>query len=142
MKKYLMILAGSMVLASSAAMAYQPRPQDNQDQHTGNPHDRHDQQRQDQHGRAAPQDNRGRYGGDHKERGYYVSHDRGQHGGWYKRGGRMPAQYRDTRYVVSDWRADHLREPPRGYHWVRGDNNQFLLVAITSGVIANILLSH
>jgi len=54
----------------------------------------------------------------------------------------MPNDYRDNRYVVSDWRTEHLREPPRGYHWVRSDNGDFLLVAVATGVISSILLSH
>ncbi|OOG50334.1 RcnB family protein [Rhodanobacter sp. C01] len=85
------------------------------------------------------------YGNDHHDHGqdqYHGMHDRGQHEGWYKRGGRMPAEYRGRQYVVSDWRHERLRPPPRGYHWVRSDNGDFLLVAITSGVIADLLLHH
>ncbi|BFI96661.1 MAG: RcnB family protein [Rhodanobacter sp.] len=68
--------------------------------------------------------------------------DRGRHEGWYKRGGYLPVDYRSSRYVVYDWRAAHLREPPRGYHWVRSDDGDFLLVAITTGVIVDLLLNH
>jgi len=75
--------------------------------------------------------------------GHYRNwHDRGEHEGWYRRGGYLPVEYRESRYVVYDWRADHLREPPRGYHWVRSDNGDFLLVAITTGVIVDLLLNH
>jgi Ni/Co efflux regulator RcnB len=75
-------------------------------------------------------------------RGRYNSwHDRGRHEGWYKRGGYLPVEYR-TRYVVTDWRHDRLREPPRGYHWVRSDNGDFLLVAIATGVIVDLLLNQ
>jgi len=73
---------------------------------------------------------------------HYGMHDRGRHEGWYKRGGRVPVEYRGPRYVVTDWRHDHLREPPRGYHWVRSDNGDFLLVAIATGIITDILLHH
>ncbi|MET4568204.1 RcnB family protein [Rhodanobacter soli] len=74
--------------------------------------------------------------------GRYKSwHDRGRHEGWYKRGGYLPVEYR-TRYVVTDWRRDRLREPPRGYHWVRSDNGDFLLVAIATGVIVDLLLNQ
>ena len=38
-------------------------------------------------------------------------------------------------------RGHHLRQPPRGYHWVQSGND-FLLVAITTGVIASILLNQ
>jgi Ni/Co efflux regulator RcnB len=79
---------------------------------------------------------------DHRGHGRYKSwHDRGRHEGWYHRGGYLPVEYR-TRYVVTDWRHDHLREPPRGYHWVRSDNGDFLLVAITTGVIVDLLLNQ
>jgi Ni/Co efflux regulator RcnB len=44
--------------------------------------------------------------------------------------------------VVNDWHRDHLRPPPRGYHYVRSDNGDFLLVAVTTGVIASIIASH
>nr|WP_255430885.1 RcnB family protein [Rhodanobacter sp. DHG33] len=66
-------------------------------------------------------------------------HDQGRHEGWYKKGGRLPQSYRGQQYVVSDWHRDHLRPPPRGYHWVRSDNGDFLLVAVTTGVIASII---
>lgn len=74
--------------------------------------------------------------------GHYKSWgDRGRHEGWYKRGGYLPVEYRSTRYVVYDWRDARLREPPRGYHWVRSDDGAFLLVAITTGIIVNIIAS-
>ena len=85
------------------------------------------------------------YGNDRHDNGhgqYQGMHDRGQHEGWYRKGGRMPSDYRGRRYVVNDWRHERLRPPPRGYHWVRSDNGDFLLVAITSGVIADLILRH
>lgn len=81
------------------------------------------------------------YGGGDHGGGYHGMHDRGRHEGWYRRGGRMPAEYRGRQYEVTDWRADHLRQPPRGYRWVRSDNGDFLLVAVTTGIIASILLA-
>ncbi|MEO9088812.1 MAG: RcnB family protein [Rhodanobacter sp.] len=53
----------------------------------------------------------------------------------------MPVEYR-TRYVVTDWRRDRLRAPPRGYHWVRSDSGDFLLVAVTTGIIVDLMLNH
>ncbi|MCZ4142697.1 hypothetical protein BZG17_33430, partial [Escherichia coli] len=55
---------------------------------------------------------------------------RGNHYGRYvafKRGYRIPVEYRNSRYYVSDWRAHRLYAPPRGYHWVKTPN-QYLLV--------------
>lgn len=69
-------------------------------------------------------------------------YDRGRHDGWYRRGGRVPLEYRSSRYVVTDWRHDHLRQPPRGYHWVRSNNGDFLLVAVATGIITDLLLHH
>ena len=80
--------------------------------------------------------------GDQPHREDAVMHDRGAKEGWYKKGGTVPRDYRDNRYVVTDWQSEHLREPPRGYHWVRSDNGDFLLVAITTGVITDMMLSH
>lgn len=156
MKKHLVILAGSLLLATTAAMA-SPSPQYHDHDH-GRDHDRdhhgyydrHDEGRHDRHDRDDERHehhdyyrhgdyHRGYYGHPH---GYYVVHDRGPRGGWYRRGGYVPVEYRQSRYVITDWRGERLREPPRGYHWVRGDDGQFLLVAIASGVIADILLSH
>ncbi len=57
-------------------------------------------------------------------------------------GGRASAlSSKDRRYVVSDWNQRGLRAPPRGYQWVRENNNSgdFLLVAAATGLIASIL---
>jgi Ni/Co efflux regulator RcnB len=79
------------------------------------------------------------YDHDHGGPGFY---DRGHREGWYRAGGRVPDEYRRGDYVVSDWHREHLRPPPRGYHYVRSDNGDFLLVAVTTGVIASIIASH
>ena len=61
----------------------------------------------------------------------------------FSRGDRLPDQYRRNRqYVVSDWQQRHLRRPPRGYHWVRDDNDNYFLAAVTTGVILDLLLNH
>ncbi len=57
----------------------------------------------------------------------------------WSRGDKLPTQYRANQYVVSDWKNNHLRQPPRGYHWVRA-NNQYVLAAVASGVIADIIM--
>jgi Ni/Co efflux regulator RcnB len=58
----------------------------------------------------------------------------------FRRGGRIPMELRQNQYVVSNWRVHHLSPPPRGYHWVQVGPD-FVLVAIASGVIANLILS-
>lgn len=59
------------------------------------------------------------------------------HADW-RRGGRVPQEYRGRNYVVQDWRAYRLQQPPRGYQWV-GVGGDFVLAAIATGVIANII---
>ncbi|MGH7041127.1 MAG: RcnB family protein, partial [Acetobacteraceae bacterium] len=49
-------------------------------------------------------------------------------------------RFSGPRYQV-DWHRHHLRQPPRGYEWVNA-NGQFLLIAIASGVIADVLLNQ
>lgn len=58
-----------------------------------------------------------------------------------RRGQRLHQEYRSQRYVVSDWRARHLSAPPRGHHWVRAGND-YVLAAIATGIIAQVLLSN
>jgi Ni/Co efflux regulator RcnB len=42
---------------------------------------------------------------------------------------------------IRDWKARHLRRPPRGYHWV-SVNGDYVLAAIATGVIADLLLNQ
>lgn len=72
-------------------------------------------------------------GGDHGRPGPQPHH--------WARGERMSDHYHGRVVVVNDYRARHLRAPPRGYHWVRDDNNNLLLVAITTGVITDMVLN-
>ncbi|MNH46523.1 hypothetical protein D3C79_1093380 [compost metagenome] len=57
------------------------------------------------------------------------------------RGSRLPPQYRGHHYVVNDWHGHRLSRPPRGYHWVQYGGD-YLLVAIATGVIAQLILSN
>ena len=60
----------------------------------------------------------------------------------FSRGDRVPDQYRtNQQYAVNDWQQRNLRRPPRGYHWVRDDNNNYFLAAVTTGVILDLLLN-
>lgn len=130
---------GVMLMFASGSVLAQDHDHDH-----GHDHDRQDQRHDDhdhghhddRHDRDDRHDNR-RY----EQVRYTNWHDRGRHEGWYRRGGYLPVEYR-TRYVVTDWRHDRLREPPRGYHWVRSDNGDFLLVAVATGVIVDLLLNQ
>ena len=84
----------------------------------------------------------------HDSRGFGRAHEEERRGGRgvgpnheYYRGDRLPAEYRHRNYVVDDWRSHHLNPPPRGYHWVQSGGD-YILVAIATGIIAQILLGH
>ena len=68
------------------------------------------------------------------ERGAGPSHN------WY-RGTRLPPEYRTRHYIVEDWRGHRLSAPPPGYYWVQSGSD-YLLVAIATGVIAQLLLNN
>lgn len=59
----------------------------------------------------------------------------------YHRGDRLPAEYRHHNYVVDDWRGHGLSAPPRGYQWVQ-NGSDYLLVAVATGIIAQLLLNN
>ncbi|GAB3369217.1 RcnB family protein [Lysobacter sp. P5_B9] len=60
----------------------------------------------------------------------------------YHRGERIEVVYMEPRYYVEDYRDYELREPPRGHRWVRTEDGRFILVAVATGIIADILLHH
>lgn len=59
----------------------------------------------------------------------------------WQRGGRLPPAYRTYQYRVEDWRGHRLAPPPRGYYWVQYGGD-YLLVAIATGVILQVILSN
>ena len=78
-------------------------------------------------------------GGRFSPEGFNEHHNDRPH---WSRGDRVPEHYRQDRYTVSDWRQHNLRAPPRGYRWVRNDNDQYLLMAIRSWIIADIVTQN
>lgn len=56
---------------------------------------------------------------------------------WTK-GHRVSAAERRRMSDVRDYRRYRLSAPPRGYHWVKVDND-FLLVGVASGIISSII---
>lgn len=62
-------------------------------------------------------------------------------GAEFRRGHRLPHELRHNHYVVNNWRGHRLSAPPRGYHWVQVGPD-YVLAAIASGVIANVILSR
>ena len=65
----------------------------------------------------------------------------GNRGHRWARGQRIDRTYYSDRSHYVDYRAHHLRAPPRGYQWVRADND-YALVALTTGLIASIVAAN
>ena len=53
-------------------------------------------------------------------------------------GQRMPSYYRSNQYVVSDYGRYGLRQPPRGYQYVRSGND-VVLTAVATGLITAVI---
>jgi Ni/Co efflux regulator RcnB len=43
---------------------------------------------------------------------------------------------------VDDYRHYDLAPPPHGHRWVRSPDGRYILIAVASGIIADILLHH
>jgi Ni/Co efflux regulator RcnB len=69
----------------------------------------------------------------HRPPGYVVR-------SWH-RGDRLPWAYRTRTYIVNDYNVYHLRRPPRGYHWVRV-NQDVVLTAIATGLVLEVLSNY
>lgn len=65
-----------------------------------------------------------------------------RHAPQYRRGDHLPYELRQNRHYVNDWRAHRLYAPPQGYQWVQADSGDYLLVALATGLIANLLLNQ
>jgi len=128
-------------LAASGSAFAQRGDHDNdrgyQQQHS----ERHDNDRNDRNDRH--DDARGKDDKRHVDARNYHRDDKRGGGPRHdlRRGGHLSKEYRDNRYVVSDWRDRHLSAPPKGHHWVRAGND-YVLAAIATGLIAQVLLSN
>lgn len=120
--KRLLTAAIALTLVGGSAASAQPYGHDRQDS-------RYDQRDH----RADRHDNRDNHAG---------RHDNGRHRGHKKwvRGQHLPHEYRGRGYYV-DYRAHHLRQPPRGYQWVRV-NDDYMMVALATGLIASIIANN
>lgn len=59
----------------------------------------------------------------------------------FYRGGYLPTQYRSHGHYVNDWHAHPgLYAPPSGHQWMQVGSD-FLLVALATGLIANLLVN-
>ena len=129
------IMALSMSVAgSSFAQGNGERNDDNGNRHAqGQREGRHDRR-----GEQGSQGQQQRPGWNeqarHNERGAGPDHR-------FYRGDRLPPQFRGRVYVVNDWHQHRLSPPPRGYHWVQ-TGGDYVLVAITTGIILELLLNR
>lgn len=145
MKRFFVAAASLSLLALSISAVAAPWQDRDHDQDHGWSDDGHGRG----HGRGHDDDDRGHgRGHDDDRRGYGRDddrHDNGRHLGWdkhYGRGDRLPERYRVREYYVDDYYRYHLHEPRPGYRWVRGDGGQFVLIAITTGIITDIVLGN
>ncbi len=96
----------------------------------GNSHSQHDR----------GHDNHGKKHASHHDNGRHNGRGAGPKHNYYK-GGYVSREYRQRQYVVNDWHGHHLHAPPRGYHWVQ-TGPDYVLIAISTGLIAQIILSN
>ncbi len=61
------------------------------------------------------------------------------HPEWHNGGKIQHNDWARGRHV--DYRAHHLRQPPRGYEWREVDGN-YVMAAVATGLIASIILSN
>jgi hypothetical protein len=59
-------------------------------------------------------------------------------GGWHH--WHQGDHYNGNRVVVNNYSVYRLRPPPPGYQWVQ-DGGQFVLIAVASGIIADVILN-
>ncbi len=135
MKKFLTAaIALSIVASAGAASAQGPQRQDPH-------HDQGSQGRPDQgrHDQGPGNDNNGyeRKASKHYKAPSRYQPPRGYQARQWHRGDKLPSNYRGKAYVV-DYRHYGLGAPPRGYQYVRV-NNDVVLTAIATGVVASVI---
>ncbi len=159
-------VAGPLAITATDAMAQDhgryDRRDDRWDRRDDRRHDRWDRRDDRRHDRWDRRDDRRDRRWDHRTRW-----DRGHHNGYYynnrwhygpppaayygnpyyrpgyyawRRGAYLPPYYRSRGYVVYDYGRYRLRPPPRGYYWYR-DGNDYLLAAIATGLILDVIIN-
>jgi Ni/Co efflux regulator RcnB len=134
MKKILTAAIALSIVASAGVASAQPGPQrpDQHQQQGYNDRDRHDNDRHDQ------RDNQyERHAGKRYKAPSRYQPPRGYQARQWHRGDKLPSSYRSKAYVV-DYRHYGLGAPPRGYQYVRV-NNDVVLTAVATGVIASVI---
>ena len=75
------------------------------------------------------------------DRGHHDDHGRPDNHGHpdWRAGGRIEKSDWGRGHHL-DYRAHHLRQPPRGYEWREVDGN-YVLAAVATGIIASVILN-
>ena len=128
-------LIGGVVTTAQADNRDRDRYERSHDRRHGNRHDnRHDDRRYDRrdwdryYGFRHHDGRRYQYGRYVRPSGYHYRS--------WRYGDHLPRGYYSRRYIVNDYHVYHLRPPPRGYHYVRVDND-VVLAAIASGIVVS-----
>lgn len=162
---------GGPMLAVATEASAQDRgryDRDHRDDRRGDRYDRRDDRRE---WRDDRRDNRRDYRRDRREDRRWDQRsrwDRGSHNGYYwnnrwyygpppssyygrpgyrpgyaawRRGATLPPYYRSNSYRVYDYGRYGLRPPPRGYYWYN-DNGNYLLAAVATGLILDVIINH
>jgi Ni/Co efflux regulator RcnB len=151
MKNLASIGAAILLLGSSAALAQRNDSDGNRGDAVQQGRDYNQSQNRDtndnQRGDARNDNQRGKQvGKDNQAQGAYrYQNERDEHDQFldaphWSRGDRLSSQYQGSDHVVSDWKAKHLRQPPRGYHWVRVDD-RYMLATVAGGLIADVIMA-
>jgi Ni/Co efflux regulator RcnB len=143
-KRMATVAAAALAMCMAAGSAFaQDRGHGGHDRDGRDGHNRYEQ-RDRGHGNDRHDNRRGGRGWDRDDNRPGRHFDRPghphPHAEW-RRGGRVPHEYRGRNYVVNDWRAYRLQQPPRGYQWV-GVGGDYVLAAIATGLIAQIIVGN
>ena len=98
--------------------------------------DRHSDRRDDRYSRNDRRDNWRDQRAEERRRYYYNAR-----GPEFVRGHVIPRDLRTPQYVIADYRRHRLAPPPRGQQWVQVGTD-YVLVAVATGIIANIILNR
>lgn len=136
MKRLVLTLAAAAALAAPLAIAGDAAAQPRHHHDRYDRRDRYDRHDRWDHSRYNGYYYGGRWSWGPPPAGYYGRP--GFRAGWrhWERGTYLPPYYRS--YVVYDWGRYRLRPPPRGYHWVRV-NDDYILASIATGLIMDVL---
>ncbi|WP_165188474.1 RcnB family protein [Caulobacter soli] len=133
MKKFLTAAVALSIVASAGVASAQPGPQ-RPDQHQQQGPGRHDDDRHDQRG---DNNNYERNASKRYKAPSRYQPPRGYQARQWHRGDKLPSAYRGKAYTV-DYRHYGLSAPPRGYQYVRV-NNDVVLTAVATGVVASVI---